>query len=132
MRVAANAGVRVFGSVVISPRGFGIAIVIHGAGGPSSSRSRKHIRFDMWSREDELRETSSLKTARQNVSFTPTWAAKGMPTVVPGPKKSPRAPAGTSNYLPLVTGTEHAGVGQSAVTLARLFTGTGRALILPT
>src|SRR5467141_3767877 len=68
----------------------------------------------------------------QNVSFTPSWAAKGIPTVVPGPKKSPRAPAGTSNCLPLVTGTEQAGVGQSAVTFARLFTGTGRAPILPT
>ncbi len=31
----------------------------------------------------------------QNVSRTPTCAAKGMPTVVPGPKKSPSAPAGT-------------------------------------
>src|SRR5437764_14772875 len=68
----------------------------------------------------------------QNVSLTPSWAAKGMPTVVPGPKKSPRAPAGTSSCLPLVTGTEHIGSGQSAVTFARLSVGTGRALISPT
>src|ERR1700719_147495 len=70
--------------------------------------------------------------AGQNVSLTPSWAAKGMPTVVPGPKKSPRAPAGTSNCFPLVTGTEHVGSGQSAVTFARSFTGMGRALMSPT
>src|ERR1700686_2365564 len=70
--------------------------------------------------------------AGQNVSLRPSWAAKGTPTVVPGPKKSPRAPAGTSNCLPLVTGTEHVGSGQSAVTFARLFTGMGRALMSPT
>src|ERR1700675_2261535 len=68
----------------------------------------------------------------QKVSLTPSWAAKGMPTVVPGPKKSPRAPAGTSNCLPPVTGTEHVGSGQSAVTFARSLTGIGRALISPT
>src|SRR5882672_2608976 len=68
----------------------------------------------------------------QNVSLTPSWAANGMPTMVPGPKKSPRAPAGTSNCLPLVTGTEQLASGQSAVTFARLFTGTGNAPISPT
>jgi transposase len=35
----------------------------------------------------------------QNVSLTPSCAAKGMPTVVPGPKKSPRAPPGTRSCL---------------------------------
>ena len=33
----------------------------------------------------------------QKFTRTPIWAANGMPTVVPGPKKSPRPPAGTSN-----------------------------------
>ena len=41
----------------------------------------------------------------QKVNRTPTCEAKGIPTVVPGPKKSPNAPAGTRNWLTLVTGT---------------------------
>src|SRR5260370_12159051 len=111
---------------------------------------RRHIRkeayqVDARGRSNEVpkdvdtKKTSPLKTAvpapgdaAQNVSFAPTWAAKGMPTVVPGPKKSPRAPAGTSNCLPLVTGTEHAGVAQRAVTFAGSFTRTVSALISPT
>ncbi len=40
----------------------------------------------------------------QNVSRTPICAANGMPTVVPGPKKSPSAPAGTRNWFRLVIG----------------------------
>src|SRR3974377_810348 len=59
----------------------------------------------------------------------PSCAAKGMPTVVPGPKKSPSAPAGTANWLRLVIGTLHAGVGQRAVAFAMLFTGAGSAEI---
>ena len=55
----------------------------------------------------------------QNVNLTPTCAAKGMPTVVPGPKKSPNTPAATLNWLRLVIGTPHAGVGQRAVAFAR-------------
>jgi hypothetical protein len=35
----------------------------------------------------------------QNVKRTPSWAVKGIPTVVPGPKKSPSAPAGTLRSL---------------------------------
>jgi len=35
----------------------------------------------------------------QKISLIPNCAANGMPTVVPGPKKSPKAPAGTRNCL---------------------------------
>src|SRR5206468_6546151 len=128
----------------ISPSGFGIALVIHDAGGPSPSRKEAY-QVGAWGdrtrclkvriQKYEPSGKSSVpapKDAAQNVSFAPTSAANGMPTVVPGPKKSPRAPAGTSNCLPLVTGTKQAGVGQSAVTLAILFTGTGNALMSPT
>src|ERR1700757_2793871 len=68
-----------------------------------------------------------IHVSSQNVTRTPNCAAKGMPTVVPGPKKSPSAPAGTSNWLGLVIGALHAGVGHSAVALVRLFTGVGNA-----
>src|SRR5207245_7418979 len=42
MRVGADAGVRMFGCVVISPGGFGVAVFSHGTGGPSS-RSKGSI-----------------------------------------------------------------------------------------
>src|ERR1700693_5129535 len=76
------------------------------------------------------RRSSRKNGGLQNVSRTPTCAAKGMPTVVPGPKKSPRAPDGTRSCFPLVTGRVcvQAGLRHRAVTLARLFTGVGRAL----
>lgn len=38
----------------------------------------------------------------QKVSRAPICAAKGMPMVVPGPKKSPRPPAGMPSCLRLV------------------------------
>src|SRR5439155_19069415 len=67
----------------------------------------------------------------QNVSLTPNCAAKGMPTVVPGPKKSPRAPPGTRSWFRLVMGfvCVQAGSRQKAVALAGLFTGVGNAEI---
>src|SRR6266849_2880705 len=72
--------------------------------------------------------------AVQNVSLTPSWAAKGMPTVVPGPKKSPRAPAGTRSWLALMTGVVwvQAGFKQKAVALLRSLTRVGRAEMSPT
>jgi len=48
-----------------------------------------------------------------------------MPTVVPGPKKSPRAPAGPQLLAAGKPATEHLGVGHSAVTFARLFDWNG-------
>jgi hypothetical protein len=49
----------------------------------------------------------------QNASRIPICAAKGMPIVVPGPKKSPKAPAGNSSCFRLVTGTSWLQVGKS-------------------
>src|SRR6266853_122840 len=48
---------------------------------------------------------------RDATTLTHNCAANGMPTVVPGPKKSPNPPARTSSCLKLVMGTkvEHAG-----------------------
>ena len=59
----------------------------------------------------------------------PNCAAKGMPTVVPGPKKSPSAPAGARNWLRLVIGLVRvqSAFRQKAVALAKSFTGVGRA-----
>src|SRR6266436_9949505 len=69
------------------------------------------------------------KNVGQKMSFRPSWAAKGMPTVVPGPKKSPRAPAGTRSRLALVMGVAwvQAGLRQKAVALLRSLTRVGRA-----
>ena len=72
-------------------------------------------------------ECDKMRARIQNVNLTPTWAAKGMPTVVPGPKKSPRAPAGTRSCLKLVIGTAQAEVGHRAVAFVRSLTGVGRA-----
>src|ERR1700739_985798 len=49
----------------------------------------------------------------QKLTRTPSCAAKGMPTVVPGPKKSPRPPAGIANCCRRVIGFvgEPGGVG---------------------
>ena len=62
---------------------------------------------------------------------TPTWAAKGIPTVVPGPKKSPSPPAGIANWLSRVTGVVlvQAAFVQMSVTLpeAACAEGTGNA-----
>src|SRR5271157_3001281 len=46
----------------------------------------------------------------QNVTRTPSCAANGIPTVVPGPKKSPKAPSGISSCFRLVRGTAVASV----------------------
>src|SRR6266487_4591602 len=69
------------------------------------------------------------KNVGQKMSLRPSWAAKGMPTVVPRPKKSPRAPAGARNRLRLVMGRVcvQAGSRQKAVAFERLLTGVGRA-----
>jgi len=67
------------------------------------------------------------------VSLTPSVGRKGdADGSARAEENSPSAPAGTSNCLPLVTGTEHAGVGHNAVTFAGSFTGTGSALTSPT
>src|SRR5712692_5754353 len=57
-----------------------------------------------------------------------------MPTVVPGPKKSPRAPAGAFSSLRLPMGhvNVQAGLRQNAVALVRLLTGVGKAEMLLT
>ena len=56
-------------------------------------------------------------------------AADGIPTVVPGPKKSPGAPAGTSNWFGLLIGrvSVQDGFTQKAVAFATSFTGVGSA-----
>jgi hypothetical protein len=66
-----------------------------------------------------LRVLVGCKQACQKLRRAPICAAKGMPTVVPGPKKSPNAPAGKVNCCRLVTGfvVVHAGLVQIAVTL---------------
>src|ERR1700739_4321775 len=55
----------------------------------------------------------------QKLTRTPSRAAKGMPTVVPGPKKSPRPPAGTANCCRREIGcvAEHAAWAQRSVML---------------
>src|SRR5208283_3464484 len=69
------------------------------------------------------------KSTDQNVNLMPTCAAKGMPTVVPGPKKSPSAPAGKRNWLREVIGwvCVQEAFKQKAVALERLLTGVGKA-----
>src|SRR5271157_1042957 len=73
----------------------------------------------------------------QNVTRTPTCAANGIPTVVPGPKKSPKPPAGISSCFRLVTGIYRLGsqVGKSpqivvALPLAISFGISGSAAML--
>src|SRR5208282_1541642 len=58
---------------------------------------------------------------------TPSWAANGIPTVVPGPKKSPKAPSGISSCFKLVIGTvwEQSATVQTLVTLVIPVTGSG-------
>ena len=65
----------------------------------------------------------------QKLNRTPICAANGIPTVVPGPKKSPSAPAGTRNWFRLVIGRVcvHDAFRQNAVALYKLFTGVGSA-----
>src|SRR5215472_10751635 len=65
----------------------------------------------------------------QKLTLTPNWAANGIPTVVPGPKKSPKAPASTRSWFKLVIGFVmlQSGLRQNAVALARLLTGVGNA-----
>ena len=67
---------------------------------------------------------------------TPSWAAKGIPTVVPGPKKSPQPPDGISSCGRLVRGVGFAQVGSVqipvTVPLAISEGETGRAAMLPT
>jgi len=46
----------------------------------------------------------SVQVQIQKLNRIPNCAANGMPTVVPGPKKSPNAPAGTRNWFKLVIG----------------------------
>src|SRR5579864_6576578 len=65
----------------------------------------------------EPRRTSSGKRGAlapevhdQNVARTPICAANGSPTVVPGPKKSPNAPAGLRSWFRLVIGINFCGV----------------------
>lgn len=55
----------------------------------------------------------------QKLKRRPNWPAKGTPTVVPGPKKSPKAPAGTRNWFRLVMGwvRVQAALRQNAVAL---------------
>src|SRR5258708_2178389 len=67
----------------------------------------------------------------QKASLMPNCAAKGMPTVVPGPKKSPNAPAGARSWLRLVIGfvNVQSAFRQKAVAFARLFTGVESAEI---
>src|SRR6202023_1969896 len=59
--------------------------------------------------------------SRQKVNFSPNCAANGIPTVVPGPKKSPSAPPGTFNCLALVMGfvCEQSAFKQNAVAFVR-------------
>src|SRR5579859_3688703 len=78
--------------------------------------------------------TEELRTVLQNLNLTPNCAAKGIPTVVPGPKKSPSAPAGMRRSLMLLTGlvTVQAAFRHRAVTLAVLSTGMGRPATSPT
>jgi hypothetical protein len=55
----------------------------------------------------------------QNVTRAPICAANGIPTVVPGPKKSPSAPPATRNWFGLLIGSvdEHDESVQMSVTL---------------
>src|SRR6266478_10124642 len=64
---------------------------------------------------------------RQKLSRIPNCAANGIPTVVPGPKKSPKAPAGTLNWFKLVIGRVwvQPAFKQNAVAFAVSFTGNG-------
>ena len=56
-----------------------------------------HLRFDEGRVGRATRVALSPTLPVQKLSRTPNCAANGMPTVVPGPKKSPSAPAGTRN-----------------------------------
>src|SRR5271169_4493854 len=75
-----------------------------------------------------------MRVRLQNVTRTPNCAANGMPTVVPGPKKSPSPPAGNSNCfcgLVMATGdgqaaNEDAATEQTMVAFAKSLTGLGR------
>src|SRR3989442_3615447 len=64
----------------------------------------------------------------------PNLGANGIPEVVPGPKKSPKAPAATRTSFGLLIGRVCVQLGsrQKAVALARLFTGVGRPAMLAT
>jgi hypothetical protein len=72
----------------------------------------------------------------QNVTRAPTWAANGIPTVVPGPKKSPKAPPATCSWFGLLIGSvdEQAAFVQMSVTLPACASaaGTGSVAMLVT
>src|SRR5882724_5974350 len=76
-----------------------------------------------------VRERFSDKGPPQKLKRNPNWAANGIPTVVPGPKKSPSPPAGTRNWFKLVIGFVwlQSGFRQNAVAFERSLTGTGNA-----
>jgi Osmosensitive K+ channel His kinase sensor domain len=63
------------------------------AGGSTTLRLSSCTTF----RVPAVRGAKALGKLCQKESLTPIWPAKGIPTVVPGPKKSPSAPAGKSN-----------------------------------
>ena len=55
-------------------------------------------KFLEWKARWELGLTGELKGAEhQKFALTPSCAANGIPTVVPGPKKSPNPPAGNAS-----------------------------------
>src|SRR6266436_2796043 len=74
---------------------------------------------------------SRVPVMAQKASFMRNCAAEGMPTVVPGPKKSPNAPAVARSWLRLVIGfvNVQSAFRQKAVQFARLFTGVESAEI---
>jgi hypothetical protein len=88
-----------------------------GTGGDHGGVSgRRKLRMGRERSSEVRRDITRLRFGRrlfQNASRIPICAAKGMPTVVPGPKKSPKAPAGNSSCFRLVTGTSWLQVGKS-------------------
>ena len=79
-----------------------------------------------------MRAASTISAVRQvrpaspqKLNLTPSCAAKGIPTVVPGPKKSPSAPAGTRKSFSVTGRVEvQAAFKQYCVTFPSWFGGT--------
>ena len=74
-------------------RRFGFSFTKRSTNGPSCSRGRP----EPPGQSIESTGRPPFVNLNQNVNRTPNWMAKEIPTVVPGPKKSPNAPPATRN-----------------------------------